>query len=130
MPWDKKKMRMIPLATDAIPLDHDITVSSFEIRLSSSRTKMSSETPKRTFTGSDLIPGKTYRVIAEFIDYDGLTHPVGETWKFVAKDFLPYDDGLTLYTEHGGKSGVFRLQWRTETQGHIISSFSDFVEEL
>ena len=91
---------------------------------------MSSETPKRKFAGSELIAGKTYRVITTFEDYDGLPHSVGETWRFVSHNFLPYDDGLTLYVERDGRTVPFRLQWRQETQGHIVSEFSSFVEEL
>jgi len=81
------------------------------------------------FTASDLEPGKTYSVVDAFEDYDKLLHPVGETWRFVSKNFLPYDDGLTLYVERNGRTVPFRLQWRSETQAHIIGNFSDFVIE-
>jgi hypothetical protein len=85
--------------------------------------------PRRKFTAVDLIPGTTYRVIAAFEDYDGSIHPVGELWRFVGKNFLPYEDGLTLLIEQDGKQGSIRLQWRDETQAPIIDAFSDFVEE-
>jgi Domain of unknown function (DUF3601) len=91
---------------------------------------MSSEIPKRKFTAVDLIPGKQYRVVAAFVDYDGLPHSIGESWRFVDKNFLPYDDGLTLYVERDGKGSPFRLQWRADAQGPLIDNFSDFVEEL
>ncbi len=86
--------------------------------------------PQRKFTASELIPGKTYRVTTAFEDYDGIIHSVGESWRFAGKDFLPYDDGLTLYIEKGEKPVPFRLQWRPETQGQLINDFSDFVEEM
>ena len=86
--------------------------------------------PKRKFTAVDLVPGQTYHVVKEFIDYDGIPHPVGERWRFVGKDFLPYEDGLTLFVEKNGRTVPFRLQWRAETQGQIIDQFSDFVEEV
>jgi len=86
--------------------------------------------PKRKFTGADLVPGRTYSVVKTFNDYDGIPHPIGERWRFVGKDFLPYEDGLTLYVEKNGRTVPFRLQWRAETQGQIIDEFSDFVEEL
>ncbi|QIF02280.1 DUF3601 domain-containing protein [Roseimicrobium sp. ORNL1] len=89
---------------------------------------MASSSP--AFTASDLVPGKTYRVVKEFLDYDGLLHSPGETWTFVAKNFLPYDDGLTIYTEHHGRNGIFRLQWRPEAQASIIDFFSEFVVEV
>lgn len=91
---------------------------------------MSAEMPKRKFAGSELIIGKAYRVTTAFVDFDGRGHPVGETWRFVAKNFVPYDDGLTLFVERDGRAESIRLQWRPETQGHIISDFSDYVEEL
>jgi hypothetical protein len=85
---------------------------------------------KEKFTAVDLIPGKEYRVVAEFADYDGLPHSSGEQWHFVGKNFLPYDDGLTLYIERDGREVPFRLQWRREAQADVIDNFSDFVEEL
>jgi hypothetical protein len=86
--------------------------------------------PRRKFTASDLVPGKSYRVISAFKDYDGIIHSVGEYWRFVKKNFLPYEDGLSLFVEKNGENISFRLQWRAETQGQIIDDFSDFVEEI
>ena len=86
--------------------------------------------PKPKFTAGDLIPGKTYRVITAFEDYDRMIHPIGERWGFVGKNFLPYEDGLTLRIEQNGKDASIRLQWRDDAQGQIIDDFSDFVEEL
>ena len=86
--------------------------------------------PRRKFTASDLIAGQSYRVIKTFKDYDGVIHAVGESWRFVGKDFLPYEDGLSLHVESNGQNVTLRLQWRAETQGEIIDSFSDFVEEV
>lgn len=89
-----------------------------------------SKSPARKFTASELSSGRTYRVVTAFVDYDGLPHSIGETWRFVSKEFLPYEDGLTLHVERDGKNGAFRLQWRAETQARIINDFSQFVEEL
>jgi hypothetical protein len=85
--------------------------------------------PAKKFTTADLEPGKTYRVVVAFEDYDTLLHSVRESWRFVSKNFLPYDDGLTLYVERDGCTVPFRLQWRSEKKAHIISNFSDFVIE-
>jgi hypothetical protein len=86
------------------------------------------EMPQQRFAGSELIAGSSYRVVKEFVDYDGQPHSIGETWRFIAHSFLPYDDGLTLFVERDGRNHTFRLQWREETQGEIVSSFSDYVE--
>jgi hypothetical protein len=85
--------------------------------------------PKRKFTAAELVPGKSYRVIKTFIDYDGAVHPVGESWRFLKKGFLPYEDGLSLFVERNNQNVSFRLQWRDEAQGQIIDNFSDFVTE-
>jgi hypothetical protein len=88
------------------------------------------ETPKKKrFAGSELIVGRDYRVITAFVDYDGVRHAVGDQWRYLGKNFVPYDDGLTLFIERDGKPSSIRLQWRPETQGELISAFSDFVEE-
>jgi hypothetical protein len=85
--------------------------------------------PKRKFTATDLVPGQIYRVIIAFKDYDGVLHPIGEYWRFIKKNFLPYEDGLTLIIERDGQEISFRLQWRAETQSQVIDNFSDFVTE-
>ena len=82
--------------------------------------------PRRNFTAADLVPGRAYRVIRAFEDYDGVQHSVGERWRFARKDFLPYEDGLTLPGEINGQALRIRLQWRAEAQGHIIDRFSNF----
>lgn len=86
--------------------------------------------PKRKFTAVNLTPQQTYRVINEFKDYDGIIHPVGEHWRFVEKNLLPYEDGLSLFVEKDGQNVSFRLQWREDAQGEIIDNFSDYVEEV
>ena len=85
--------------------------------------------PKRKYTAADLVPGRIYHVIAAFEDYDGILHPVGERWRFLEKNFLPYEDGLTLSLESNGQKMQIRLQWREETQAQIIDDFSNFVVE-
>jgi acetyl esterase/lipase len=84
---------------------------------------------KRIFTAVDMIPGRTYRVVRAFRDFDKSLHDVGESWIFVNKNFLPYDDGLTISVEQGGKPRLFRMQWREAEQGEVIDKFSDHVEE-
>ena len=80
------------------------------------------------FTAVELEPGRTYRVVAPFVDYDGIAHPIGETFRFVEKHFLPYEDGLTLMVDQQGRADSWRLQWREEAQAEVIDNFSSFVE--
>jgi len=91
---------------------------------------MSATKRGRVFDATKLIQGKTYRVITEFTDYDGQVHKVGERWRFLSHNFLPYEDGLTLSIERAGKSSTIRLQWRAEAQASIIDRFSNYVREL
>jgi hypothetical protein len=86
--------------------------------------------PRRRFTASNLVPGRIYIVIKAFTDYDGIIHSISERWRFVEKNFLPYEDGLTLHVERNGHAETLRLQWREETQGQIIDDFSEHVEEV
>lgn len=85
---------------------------------------------RRKFTAAELVPGQAYRVLQAFTDYDRVTHPVGETWRFIEKSFLPYEDGLSLFIERNQQKTSFRLQWRAESQAQIIDNFSDFVTEV
>jgi hypothetical protein len=53
----------------------------------------------------------------DFTDYDGVTHLAGERWRFLGKNFLPYEDGLTLLIEQDGRQLAIRLQWRKKRRG-------------
>ena len=66
--------------------------------------------PERKFKATDLVPGQIYRVSVALKDYDGVIHPAGESWRFSRKNFLPYEDGLTLFIERDGQESSFRLQ--------------------
>lgn len=76
----------------------------------------------------NLLPGQEYLVVKSFIDYDGITHGVGEIWTYQGTNFLPYDDGLTLHVLLNGKAVVYRLQWRKEAQAEIIENFNGYIE--
>ena len=89
-----------------------------------------STTPKQPFDASRLVPNQLYRVIVPFTDYDGRVHSVGEEWRFIEKNFVPYDDGLSLFVEQNGQRVQIRMQWRDEAQGQIIDHFSDYVEQV
>ena len=71
-----------------------------------------------------LIVGRRYAVIAPFIDYDGRTRQLGETFTYLGHNFLPYEDGLTLNIDPGGS---IRLQWRSEAQGEVIDALERYI---
>ena len=79
---------------------------------------------------NNLKQGKKYRVTKEFVDYDYITHPIGEIWTFEKTNFLPYEDGLTLHVIHNDRSQVYRFQWREEEQAGILTDFESYVLEI
>ena len=78
-----------------------------------------------------LIPGNTYEVRRCFVDHDGHEHPVGERWTFLSYNFLPYDDGLSLFVSLDGRQEWhIRLQVRPEQQRVIVNALSDYLVEV
>jgi hypothetical protein len=75
-----------------------------------------------------LEPGKEYIVIKPFVDYDGITHTIGERWIYQGTNFHPYEDGLTFYVLLNGEKAAYRLQQRDYAQEEIIENFKDYVE--
>ncbi len=69
-----------------------------------------------------------YRVVREFVDHDRVTHPVGETWRFVGSGFLPYDNGLSLFVQTVDGEWHIRLQLDVEGQGRLWDDFQSYVE--
>ena len=75
-----------------------------------------------------LRPGARCVVRVPFQDYDGATHPEGESWTFRTHSFLPYDDGLSLFVlRPDGSEAQIRLQWRPEAQAGIIDALERHI---
>ncbi|MGK9230831.1 DUF3601 domain-containing protein [Inquilinus limosus] len=74
-----------------------------------------------------LVKGRRYEVVREFVDFDGIRHPAGESWTYIGHSFLPYEDGLTLLVRPGE---AIRLQWRPESQGAIIDRLDTHLRQL
>jgi hypothetical protein len=78
-----------------------------------------------------LAVGKRYRVTKEFVDFDGDLHPSGESWTFLGQNFLPYDDGLSLFVSlDGEREWHIRMQWRPEAQAAIIDDLESHVGQV
>ena len=77
-----------------------------------------------------LKPGNDYVVGRSFTDFDRGKHPVGERWTFLGSSFLPYDDGLSLFTLIDGNRHQIRMQWRDEEQGPIIDRLQDYLQAV
>ncbi|MCB8879676.1 DUF3601 domain-containing protein [Acidisoma cellulosilytica] len=75
-----------------------------------------------------MIPGCRYAVIQPFKDYDGGCHAIGERWVFLGANFLPYEDGRSLFVSlDGQREWHIRLQSRPEAQGPILDQWDRFV---
>jgi hypothetical protein len=97
-------------------------------QLTWSRRKMHEAPEARPF--KHLRPGIRYHVVKPFFDYDCVGHSVGESWVFDGSNFLPYDDGLSLFvTRPDGRSQHIRLQWRPEAQAAVIDALERYVAE-
>ncbi len=75
-----------------------------------------------------LVRGRPYRVIKEFVDFDGDVHPVGEEWSFVASIFSPYDDLLLVGVRMlSGDEWKILLHWKPNAQQEIIENFVQYI---
>jgi hypothetical protein len=67
-------------------------------------------------------------VVKQFTDFDGNVHPVGESWTYLGKNFVPYHDGLSLYVAPDGqREWQIRMQWLPEGQGPIIDNLESYL---
>jgi hypothetical protein len=76
-----------------------------------------------------LEPGRRYRVVRAFTDFDRILHPVGETWIYRGTAFLPYDDGRSLFVSPDGQRDIhIRMQDRPEEQGPILDQLEAYIK--
>lgn len=63
-----------------------------------------------------------------FRDFDDYEHPIGETWFFVGYNFLPYDDGLSLFVSVDGRQEWhIRMRCSPEDQGPIVDGLRRYL---
>ncbi|WP_421731518.1 DUF3601 domain-containing protein [Brevundimonas sp.] len=75
-----------------------------------------------------LRPGRAYIVTQAFTDYDESVHPVGERWVYLGSNFLPYDDGLSLFVSlDGSQEWHIRMQLRDEEQGPVVNDLDSYI---
>ena len=78
-----------------------------------------------------LVSGRRYEVIAEFRDFEGDAHPVGETWVFLGFCFLPHDDGMSFFiTTDPVYEWHIPLQWRPDHQGAVLDNIAAFLRQV
>ena len=76
----------------------------------------------------NLIAATKYIVKREFIDYDKIIHPIGETWVFVNISYVAYHDGVCLHVLFNESPTKYRFMDIPEEQKAIIDNFLDYVD--
>jgi len=78
-----------------------------------------------------MLPGRRYRVVREFIDFDKGVHPVGEEWTYLCTAFLPYDAGRSIFVSFDGThEWHIRMQDYPEEQQPILDALPDYIEPI
>jgi hypothetical protein len=77
-----------------------------------------------------LEAGKRYEVIREFTDFDRTVHPVGERWLFVGHQFLPYDNGLSLFVQTDAGEWHMRWQLTNDEQRGLAEDLAAYIREV
>jgi hypothetical protein len=77
-----------------------------------------------------LEPGRHYEVVEPFVDYDSGEHRAGERWTYLTYNFVPYDDGLSLFATIDGLDRQIRMRWTREDQGAIIDALDQYVRPV
>lgn len=78
-----------------------------------------------------LVAGRRYRVTAEFRDYDGDIHRIGEEWEFLGYSFLPYEDGVSLFVgTDGDLEWLVRMQRRPDQQEQVLDHLEEYFEAV
>lgn len=74
-----------------------------------------------------LKSGMKYRILKSFTDYDGIVYESGEVVEFIGSNFVPYEDGLSLFFVCKGKEKQIRLQIRPEEQQEIVQNLLQYI---
>lgn len=72
------------------------------------------------------MPGEQYEVIAEFEDFDGGIHRVGDRWTFLGCSFLPYDGGLSLFVSYDGEQ-EWHIRMQEVRQHEILADLGAYI---
>jgi hypothetical protein len=70
-------------------------------------------------------------VARAFVDFDGGTHAVDESWWYNGASYSAYHEGLSLFVSlDGDQEWHLRLSDRPEDQGPIIAALAEYLVEL
>ncbi|WP_064669307.1 DUF3601 domain-containing protein [Vibrio nigripulchritudo] len=70
-----------------------------------------------------------YRIIKQFKDYCGITYEIGTKLKFIGSNFVPYENGLSLFFDNNGVEQQIMLCVSSEFQQSIAHNLEEYFSE-
>ncbi len=77
-----------------------------------------------------LISGKKYAIAKSFRDYDNYPYEEGNVIEFIGSNFVPYEDGLSLFCIYKDREKQIRLQVRPGAQEEIAHNLKEYLEPV
>lgn len=74
-----------------------------------------------------LKAGRKYMIVKSFRDYDNYTYEEGNVIEFIGSNFVPYDDGLSLFCVYKDREKLIRLQVRPEAQLETARNLQQYL---
>ena len=74
-----------------------------------------------------LMSGKKYAISKSFRDYDNYPYEEGNVIEFIGSNFVPYEDGLSLFCIYKDREKQIRLQVRPEAQEEIAHNLKEYL---
>ena len=74
-----------------------------------------------------LRAGRKYSIVKSFRDYDNYQYEEGNIIEFIGSNFVPYEDGLSLFCIYKDREKQIRLQLRPEEQQEIASNLKEYL---
>ena len=74
-----------------------------------------------------LQSGGKYTIVKSFKDYDNYSYEEGNEIEFIGSNFVPYEDGLSLFVKYKQREKQIRLQLRPEAQQEIAHNLKEYL---
>ena len=74
-----------------------------------------------------LKAGRKYSIAMSFRDYDNNPYEEGNVIEFIGSNFVPYEDGLSLFCIYKDREKQIRLQVRPEAQQEIAHNLQQYL---
>lgn len=74
-----------------------------------------------------LKAGKRYSIVKSFSDYDNYLYEEGNVIEFIGSNFVPYEDGLSLFCIYKDREQQITLQVRPEAQQEIAHNLQQYL---